>query len=135
MQRACSDAYVGQSIPVEPVMQHVGWEPFYSCEYCANLITRLTSVDHTEACFKAGMSAVFKEGRGTVTPWLDMLEHTAESGHDLVTYVFSLALYRSTTGAANDATARRLLWKVEGDEEGPVATNVTWKNQTCARCR
>ena len=77
---------------------------------------------------------VFKQDRGTVTPWLDMLEHAAESGHDLATYVFSLALYRSTIGAANDATARRLLRKVEGDEEGLAATNVTWKNQTCARC-
>jgi hypothetical protein len=52
-----------------------------------NLISSLASVGHTEACFKAGMSAIFKEDCGTITPWLDMLEHTTELGHDLATYV------------------------------------------------
>ena len=132
MRRVCGTAYVGRSIPLELVLNHHDWKPFYSHEYCANLITRLASVGHTEACLKARMSVVFKQDRGTVTPWLDMLEHAAESSHDLATYVFSLALYRSNTGATNDATAPRLLRKVEGDEEGSATTNATWKNQTCA---
>ena len=95
---------MGQSIPLEPVLNRVAWEPYYSREYHANLITMLASVGHTEACFKAGMSIVFKEHRGIITSWLNMLECTTESGHDLATYVFSLALYRSNNGAANDAT-------------------------------
>ena len=87
-----------------------------------------------EACFKAGMSAIFKEDHGTVMPWLDMLERATESGHDLATYVFSLALYKSNSGAANDATAWRLLRKLEGDKEVPAAKTARWKKQTYARC-
>ena len=132
MRRACGTAYVGRSIPLEPVLNHRDWKPFYSHEYCANLITRLTSVDHTEACFKAGMSIVFKEHRGIITSWLNMLECTTESGHDLATYVFSLALYKSNSGAANDATAWRLLRKLEGDKEVPAAKTARWKKQTYA---
>ena len=44
-----------------------------------------------EACFKAGMSAIFKEDHGTVMPWLNKLEHAAESGHELAMYVLSCA--------------------------------------------
>ena len=69
-----------------------------------------------EAYFKVGMSTVFKEDRGTVTPWLNMLEHAVESGHELATYVLSLVFHRSNSGDANDATAQRLLWMVECDE-------------------
>ena len=100
-----------------------------------NLITRLTSVSHPEAYFKAGMSIVFMEDRDTVMPWLDMLERAAESGHELATYILSLVLHRSNSGAANDATAQRLLRKVECDEVGLAAKNAMWKNKNCARCR
>ena len=71
------------------------------------------------------MSAIFVEDHGTVTPWLDMLEHAAESGHELAMYVLSLVLHRSNSGAANDATDWRLLWKVKCDKAGPTAKNVT----------
>ena len=63
-----------------------------------NLITRLTSVGHPEACFKARMSAVFVEDHSTITPQLDMLERAAESGHELAMYVLSLVLDRSNSG-------------------------------------
>ena len=62
------------------------------------------------------MSTIFVEDHGTVTPWLDMLEHAAESGHELATYVLSLVLHRSNSSDANDATAQRLLWMVECDK-------------------
>ena len=114
-------------------MQRAGWEPFSSCEYRVNLITRLASIGHPEACFKAGMFIIFMEDRGTVTPWLDMLEHAAESGHELAMYVLSLVLHRSNSGATNDTTARRLLRKVECDEVGPTAKNAMWKNKNCAQ--
>ena len=100
-----------------------------------NLITRLTSISHPEACFKVGMSAVFVEDYGIITPWLDMLERTAESGQELAMYVLSLVLHRSNSGAANNATAQRLLRKVECDEVGLAAKNAVWKNKNCARCR
>ena len=98
-----------------------------------NLITRLASVGQPKACFKARMSAVFMEDHGTVMPWLDMLEHTAESGNELAKYVLSLVLHRSNNSATNDATARRLLRKVKCDEAGPTMNNATWKNKNCAR--
>jgi hypothetical protein len=52
------------------------------------------------------------------------------AGHDVATFVLSLVLHRSNSGASNDNTARRWLMKVEGDEAGPTA-NVTWKNEIC----
>jgi len=104
----------------------VGWEPFYSHKYRANLITKLTNVGHPVACFKARMSTVFLEDRGTVTPWLDML------GMNWLRMCLSLVLHRSNSGATNDATARRLLRKVECDEAGSAAKNATWKNKNCA---
>jgi len=132
MRRACGDAYVGRSIPLERVLRHCHKEPYYTHEYRANLITRLASVGHPEACFKAGMSAIFVEDRGIITPRLHMLERAAESGHEVATYVLSLVMYSSNSGAANDAKAQRLLQKVEGDEAGPAAKNATWKNTKAA---
>ena len=80
------------------------------------------------------MSVIFVEDRGTITPWLDMLERAAELGHELATYVLSLVLHRSNSGAANDATTRWLLRKVECDDEaGPTAKNAIWKNKNYAR--
>jgi len=79
------------------------------------------------------MSTIFVEDHGTVTPWLDMLEHAAESGHELAMYVLSLMLHRSNSGATNDATTQQLLRKVECDEASPMAKNATWKNKNCAR--
>ena len=115
------------------MLWHVGKEPFYSREYRVNLITRLASVSHPEACFKARMSAIFVEDHGTIMPWLDMLERATESGHKLVMYVHYLMLHSSNSSATNDATARRMLRKVECDEAGPTAKNATWKSKNYAR--
>jgi hypothetical protein len=111
-------------------MQRGTWKWFYNHDYCAKLITRLASVDNLEACFYAGMCAVFMEDHGALTLWLDMLERSAAAGHDVATFVLSLVLHSSNSGADNDNIAQRLLRKVEGDEAGPMA-NVTWKNEKC----
>jgi hypothetical protein len=65
-------------------------------------------------------------------PWLDMLQRSATTGHDVVAFVLSLVLHRSNSGASNDNIAQQWLRKVEGDEAGLTA-NVTWKNEICTR--
>lgn len=105
---------------------------YYSHDYHVNLITKLASVDHPEACFKASLSDVYVEGHNTITPWAEMLKATTHFGHEDAKYVHALVLYRANTGAVVDNEARQLLWEVEGDESGPRATTTTWKNQNCA---
>ena len=79
------------------------------------------------------MHAVFVEDRSALMPRIDMLEISTTIGHDVATFVLSLVLHRSNSGASNDNIAQRLLRKVKGDEAGPTA-NVTWKNEKCTRC-
>jgi hypothetical protein len=78
------------------------------------------------------MCTIFVEDRTALMPRLDMLERFDAAGHDVATFVLSLVLYRSNSGADNDNIARQWLRKVEGDEAG-LATNVTWKNEICTR--
>ena len=78
------------------------------------------------------MRAVFVEDRSALMLWLNMLERSAMAGHDVATFVLSLVLHRSNSGAGNDNIAQRLLRKVEGDEAGPTA-NVRWKNEKYTR--
>jgi len=73
------------------------------------------------------------EDHNVLMPWLDMLERSTTVGHDVATFVLSLMLHRSNSGAGNDNIVWWLLRKVEGDEAGPVV-NVTWKNEKCTRC-
>ena len=70
------------------------------------------------------------EDHTALMPRLDMLECSAVVGHDVATFVLSLLLHRSNSGASNDSVAQRWLRKVEGDEAGSTA-NVTWKNEKC----
>jgi len=109
------------------------WNRFYDHEYGAKLIVRLANVSNPEACFYAGMHAIFMEDYSMLMPWLDMLEHTAMAGHDVAAFVLSLVLHRSNSSASNDNIARCFLRKVKGDEAGPAA-NVTWKNEICTWC-
>ena len=46
---------------------------FYDHEYRTKLIARLASVGNSEACFYAGMCAIFVKDHGALMPWLDML--------------------------------------------------------------
>jgi hypothetical protein len=106
---------------------HLGtWNQFYDHEYC----TKLASVGNPEACFYTGMRAVFVEDRNALMLWLDMLEHSAVVDHDVATFVLSLVLHRSNSGADNNNIARWWLRMVEGDEVGLVA-NVMWKHEIC----
>ena len=123
MRRVCGDAVVGWSIPLWWVLlrgiQRGTWNWFYDHEYCAKLIARLASVGNPEACFFAGMRAVFVEDHTIAR--LDMLECFAVVGHDVATFVLSFVLHRSNSGAGNNNIAWRWLRKVEGDEAGPEA--------------
>jgi hypothetical protein len=113
---------------------HLGtWNRFYDHEYRAKLIARLASAGNPEACFYAGMCAVFMEDRTVLMPRLDMLERSTMAGHDVATFVLSLMLHRSNSDADSDNIAWWWLRKVEGDETGP-AVNVTWKNVICTWC-
>ena len=78
------------------------------------------------------MRTVFVEDRTMLMSWLDVLECSATAGHDVATFVLSLVLHRSNSGASNDNIAQRWLRKVKDDEVGPTA-NVTWKNEICTR--
>jgi hypothetical protein len=137
MRRVCGDIVVGRSIPLLWVLLrgiHVGtWNWFYDHKYHAKLIARLASVDNLEAYFYVGMHAVFVEDHSALMPWLDMLERSATTSHDVVVFVLSLVLHRSNSGADNDNIARQWLREVKGDEAG-LAANVTWKNEICTRC-
>ena len=87
---------------------HLGiWNRFYDHEYHAKLIARLASVGNPEACFYAGMRGVFVEDRTMLMSWLDVLECSATAGHDVATFVLSLVLHRSNSGADNGNIARR----------------------------
>ena len=68
----------------------------------AKLIARLASVGNPEACFYAGMHAVFVEDCTALMPRLDMLERSTAAGHDVAAFVLSLVLHRSNSGAGND---------------------------------
>jgi hypothetical protein len=70
------------------------------------------------------------EDRNAFISWLDMLKRSTVAGHDVATFILSLVLYRSNSGADNANIARRWLRKVEGDEAGLVV-NVTGKNKIC----
>ena len=137
MCRVYDDTVVGRSIPLHRVLLrgiHLGtWNRFYDHEYRAKLIARLASVANPEACFYAGMRAVFVEDHTALMPWLDMLERSTAVGHDVAAFVLSLVLHRSNSGAGNDNIARRWLRKVECDEAGPTV-NVVWKNEICTWC-
>ena len=87
-------------------MHHGTWKQFYDHEYRAKLITRLASVGNPEACFYAGMRAVFVEDCTILMPWLDMLERYVVASHDVAAFVLSLVLHRSNSGAGNDNIAR-----------------------------
>jgi hypothetical protein len=102
------------------------WNQFYDHEYYA----KLASVGNPEACFYAGMRAVFVEDHNALMLWLDMLEHSAMVDHDVATFVLSLVLHRSNSGADNDNIARWWLRKVKGDEVS-LAANVMWKHEIC----
>jgi hypothetical protein len=136
MRRVCGDVIVGRSIPLRRVLLrgiHLGtWNRFYDHKYCAKLIAKLASGSNPEVCFYVGMRPVFVEDRTVLMPRLDMLERSAVAGHDVATFVLSLVLHRSNSGAANDNIARQWLRKVEGDEASPVV-NVTSKNEICTR--
>src|SRR5579859_5672537 len=97
---------IEQSIPLERVLQrHRGLHAsglYYTRKYRASLITWLAGIGNPEACFRVGIRAVIMEGRGTVSPWLDMLQLAAASGHQLARYVLALVRYRSNTGTAAD---------------------------------
>ena len=76
------------------------------------------------------MRTIFMEDRNALMPWLNMLERSAATGHDVAAFVLSLVLHRSNSSAGNENIARRWLRKVKSDEAGPTA-NVTWKNKIC----
>jgi hypothetical protein len=96
--------------------------------YHAKLIAMLASIGSLEDCFYARMCTVFVENRNAFMSWLDMLKHSTAAGHDVATFIFSLVLYRSNSGAGKANIARRWLRKVKGDEAGPTV-NVMWKNK------
>ena len=132
----CGDIVVGRSIPLWWVLLrgiHGTWNLFYDHKYCTKLIARLASVGNLKAYFYAWMRVVFMEDRSALMQWLDMLECSTMVGHDVATFVLSLMLHRSNSGAGNDNITWRWLRKVEGDEAGLVE-NVTWKNEICTRC-
>ena len=79
------------------------------------------------------MRAIFVEDRGALMLRLDMLERSTMVGHDVATFVLSLLLHRSNSGAGNDNIARQVLRKVKGDKAS-LEANVTWKNEKCTRC-
>jgi hypothetical protein len=137
MRTVCSDAVVGRSIPLLPVLLRyedlIDWGLFYSFEYYTQLITKLVNVGNAEACFFAGLLAAFLEEHGSLTPRLNMLERSSEAGHVLAIDVLSLLLHRSNGGVAKDDSARWLLRKVEGNE-GPPTPNAMWKSKNYAQC-
>jgi hypothetical protein len=118
MHRVCGNAIARWSIPLLHGIQRGTWNRFYDHEYCAKLIARLASIGNPEACFYAGMCAVFVEDHSALMQWLDMLECCAMVGHDVAAFVLSFVLHKFNSGAGNDNIARRWLRKVEGDEAG-----------------
>ena len=51
------------------------------------------------------MHAIFMEDRSALMPWLDMLERSATTGHDVATFVLSLVFHRTNSSAGNDNIA------------------------------
>jgi hypothetical protein len=95
---------------------------YYTRKYRVSLITWLAGIGNPEACFRVGMRAVFVEGRGTVSPQLDMLQLAAVSGQQLARYVLALVRYRSNTRTADDDYARRVLREIQDDRPAAATT-------------
>ena len=70
----------------------------------------------------------------SLMPPIELLEHSAKTGHKLGMYIFALMLYRSNTSGINDNIAQDLLRKLEGAHKARLAA-LAWKNQTCTWCR
>ncbi|CAN6288432.1 unnamed protein product [Urochloa humidicola] len=87
MDRVCRDRRVGWSIPLQRAFMLVYIEMAYDESRIAQLVSvvdKLANADNTEVCFQKGMRVVFKKNHGALRAPLDMLEHAAKDGHNLV---------------------------------------------------
>jgi hypothetical protein len=83
----------------------------------------LTGLGNPESCFLSGIKAFFIEHMG-----YNDLQRAAEGGHDAVTYLYAIFLYRDNGGAAADDTVKGYMSRVVG---GGSTTTRWLSNEGC----
>ena len=113
MRHIYDDPAIGQRLALDRVRRgRTGVDPI---NYDV-LLASLTQVSNLEAYFLTRIQTVFME-KHSPQPCLDDLTHAADGGHNLVTNLVALLLYRHNGGVGDDDTARWYMRWVKGEEE------------------
>jgi hypothetical protein len=88
----------------------------------------LSSLGDPETCFLSRIKAFFIEHKG-----YNDLRHAAEGGHDAMTYLYAILLYKDNDGTAANDTAKGYMRWVAG---GGSTTSLRWlSNEECLPLR
>ena len=102
MRRICGNPAIGRRMVLDQCRHGLGWDDVGN--YYA-LLSSLTQLGNSEACFLIGIPMVFEETHMS-QPCLDDLACAADSGHNLAAYLVTILLYRHNGDARDDDTAR-----------------------------
>jgi hypothetical protein len=117
MHRICGNLAIGRRVALDQCRRGLGWDDV--SDYYA-LLSSLTQLDNSEACFLTKIPMVFEETH-MPQPCLDDLAHATDGGLNLASYLVTILLYRHNGDAHNDDTTRRYMRRVEGKEESWAA--------------
>jgi hypothetical protein len=126
MRRVSGHGDVSRRLSIEGIRDEISWV-WNPAAYNAFLAMR-TGLGNPEACFLFGIKVFFIEHRGYNDLW-----RAAEGGHDVVSYLYAILLYRDNGGAATDDTVKGYMRRVAG---GGSTTSSRWlSNEGCLPLR
>ncbi|CAN6333261.1 unnamed protein product [Urochloa humidicola] len=142
MLHVCKQKHIAQSIPVQRALEREWYAvPQYNREYRNDLIRKLAEAGNKEACFRDGLRIIFDENRDELVCPEEMLQWSADGGHNLAAYTLAVCLYRPNGDAGDNEKAKALLRKLEG-EDGPgaaaaggIGAHRRWRNRACVVAR